>query len=71
MLGDEPFLRALLEDPADDGPWLVYADWLEERGDPRAALYRNRHRTNSLGVKLVLVPRGSFCLPPGTPFAGG
>jgi uncharacterized protein (TIGR02996 family) len=60
MLGDEPFLRAILADPADDAPWLIYADWLEERGDPRAALYRNRQVTNSLGIQMVLVPRGTF-----------
>jgi uncharacterized protein (TIGR02996 family) len=26
-------LRAILEDPADDAPRLVYADWLDEHGD--------------------------------------
>jgi uncharacterized protein (TIGR02996 family) len=26
-------LRAILDDPADDTPRLVYADWLEENGD--------------------------------------
>ncbi|MFL5341256.1 MAG: TIGR02996 domain-containing protein [Gemmataceae bacterium] len=31
---DEPaFLAAILAAPDDDGPRLVYADWLEERGD--------------------------------------
>jgi uncharacterized protein (TIGR02996 family) len=60
MLDDEAFLRAIRADPADDAPWLIYADWLEERGDPRAALYRQRHRTNAIGVRLVLVPRGTF-----------
>jgi uncharacterized protein (TIGR02996 family) len=60
MLCDEPFLRAIRADPADEAPWLIYADWLEERGDGRAALYRHRRRTNALGVQLVLVPRGTF-----------
>jgi uncharacterized protein (TIGR02996 family) len=60
MLSDEPFLAAIRADPADEAPWLIYADWLEERGDPQAALYRHRRRTNSIGVQLVLVPRGSF-----------
>src|SRR5271165_320359 len=60
MLDDEAFLRAIRADPADEAPWLIYADWLEERGDPRAALYRHRRLTNSLGMRLVLVPRGSF-----------
>ena len=27
------FLRTIAEHPADDGPRLVYADWLEEQGD--------------------------------------
>jgi uncharacterized protein (TIGR02996 family) len=60
MLSDEHFLRAIRADAADEAPWLIYADWLEERGDPRAALYRQRRRTNALGMQLVLVPRGSF-----------
>ncbi len=33
---DQAFLRALAEAPRDDTHRLVYADWLEERGDPRA-----------------------------------
>ncbi len=28
----------ILRDPEPEEPWLVYADWLEERGDPRARL---------------------------------
>ncbi len=31
---DDGFLRAILAEPGDDSPWLVYADWLEEKGDP-------------------------------------
>jgi uncharacterized protein (TIGR02996 family) len=60
MPTDESFLQAIRADPADEAPWLIYADWLEERGDPRAALYRRPRLTNALGVQLVLVPRGSF-----------
>src|SRR4051794_8936729 len=39
---DEAALRAAIEAaPADDAPWLVYADWLQERGrDPEAAAVR-------------------------------
>lgn len=29
---DEAFLQAICENPSDDTPRLVYADWLEERG---------------------------------------
>jgi uncharacterized protein (TIGR02996 family) len=34
------FLSAMLADPDDDTSRLVYADWLEERGDPRSELLR-------------------------------
>jgi uncharacterized protein (TIGR02996 family) len=64
MHDEEPLLQAIRADQGDDAPWLIYADWLEERGDPRAALYRHRRLTNSIGVKLVLVPRGSFWMGP-------
>jgi uncharacterized protein (TIGR02996 family) len=59
-LDDDTFIAALLEHPEEEANWLVYADWLEERGDPRAALYRRRRWTNSIGMEFVLVPRGSF-----------
>jgi uncharacterized protein (TIGR02996 family) len=59
-LDDDTFLQALLADPQEEANWLVYADWLEERGDPRAALYRKRRLTNGIGMEFVLVPRGSF-----------
>jgi uncharacterized protein (TIGR02996 family) len=62
MTQDEAFLQAIFEDLADDTPWLVYADWLEERGDPRAELYRHRRLTNSVGMQFVLVPPGTFLM---------
>jgi uncharacterized protein (TIGR02996 family) len=34
------FLEAIAARPDDDTPRLVYADWLEERGDPRGAFVR-------------------------------
>jgi len=41
---DSAFLRAIVADPDDDAPRLVYADWLEDSGDPsrvaRAELIR-------------------------------
>jgi uncharacterized protein (TIGR02996 family) len=41
LMGDEwAFLQAVLEAPADDVSRLVYADWLQERGDPRADFLR-------------------------------
>ena len=33
----DAFLEAILQDPDDDTPRLVYADWLEEHGDPARA----------------------------------
>jgi uncharacterized protein (TIGR02996 family) len=40
MTHDEAFLAAVREAPDDDAPRLLYADWLEERGDPRGAFIR-------------------------------
>jgi uncharacterized protein (TIGR02996 family) len=34
------FLRAMLDVPEDRATWLVYADWLDDRGDPRAEFLR-------------------------------
>jgi uncharacterized protein (TIGR02996 family) len=62
VLQDEAFIEAILEHPEEEANWLVYADWLEERGDPRAALYRQRRLTNSIGMPLVLIPPGKFLM---------
>ena len=35
----QAFLRAIAEHPDDDSSRLVYADWLEENGDPEKAGY--------------------------------
>jgi uncharacterized protein (TIGR02996 family) len=35
--GYEPFLRAICADPEDDTVRLVFADWLDENGDPERA----------------------------------
>jgi uncharacterized protein (TIGR02996 family) len=32
MTQDEAFLEAIREQPDDDAPRLIYADWLEEHG---------------------------------------
>ena len=39
-MNEGAFLTAILEQPADRTVRLVYADWLEERGDPRAEVLR-------------------------------
>jgi uncharacterized protein (TIGR02996 family) len=40
MSSEESFMKAILEAPDDDALRLVYADWLEERGDPRGEFIR-------------------------------
>ncbi len=35
-----PFLRSIQADPIDEANILIYADWLEERADPRADFLR-------------------------------
>jgi uncharacterized protein (TIGR02996 family) len=40
MNSDQAFLDALRAQPADDTTRLVYADWLEEHGDPRGRYLR-------------------------------
>src|SRR4051794_12735191 len=39
-MDESGFLQALFEDPADDTSRLIFADWLDERGDPRGELLR-------------------------------
>src|SRR5262245_37010710 len=36
-MDDQAFLRTILDRPDDDNPRLVYADWLQENGDPDRA----------------------------------
>jgi uncharacterized protein (TIGR02996 family) len=40
MNHEEAFLEAVRKAPNDDGPRLLYADWLDERGDPRGEFIR-------------------------------
>ena len=40
MTDEQGFLDALAAEPEDGLTRLAYADWLEERGDPRAELLR-------------------------------
>ena len=52
------FVSAILESPADDTALLVYADWLEERGDARSAYLRGQcelrqSRTEALRRRLI------------------
>lgn len=47
----EPFLEAIRRQPDSQGPRLVYADWLDERGDPRAELIRVQCALERLDVR--------------------
>ncbi len=40
MADEQGFLRAIADEPKNNGLRLIYADWLEERGDPRGELIR-------------------------------
>lgn len=40
MSDEEAFIRAIVSAPGDDAPRLIYADWLDERGDPRGEYVR-------------------------------
>src|ERR1700694_4004760 len=40
MTHDDAFVQAIIDRPDDDAPRLIYADWLEERGDPRGEFIR-------------------------------
>jgi uncharacterized protein (TIGR02996 family) len=45
---DKAFVRAILNSPADLTGWLSYADWLDERDDPRAEFIRLEVRRGQL-----------------------
>src|SRR5690242_11090660 len=48
---EEAFLRGVLDDPDDDTVRLVYADWLEDAGEPeRAAFVRAQLRLAKLDI---------------------
>ncbi|VTS05653.1 TIGR02996 domain-containing protein [Tuwongella immobilis] len=40
MTSDDDFLRAIQQNPTDPAPRLIFADWLDERADPRAGYLR-------------------------------
>src|SRR5437868_12607954 len=45
----DAFLEAIVAQPDDDTPRLVYADWLEERGDPRGEFIQVQCRLARMG----------------------
>ena len=44
-----PFIRQVMFDAADDGPRMIYADWLDERNDARGEFLRIDLQLASLG----------------------
>lgn len=50
MTDGDALLRAILDEPADDAPRLVYADWLEENGQPERAEFIRVQCGANLGV---------------------
>src|SRR3954468_18315981 len=51
MKEEDSLLAALFECPHDHAAWLVYADWLEERGDCRAEYLRLYAQLRKLSVR--------------------
>jgi uncharacterized protein (TIGR02996 family) len=51
MAEEEAFIRSILASPRDDAPRLAFADWLEERGDPRGEFLRILLRLEALSEK--------------------
>src|SRR5689334_19888781 len=50
MATEQSFLDAIKSQPEDRAVPLVYADWLEERGDPRGELIRVEEEMRSLPI---------------------
>lgn len=50
MTHDDAFLQDILANPEDDTPRLIYADWLEERGDPRGEFIRLQCRLATMSA---------------------
>ena len=47
----DDLLRVIDENPADESSWLLYSDWLQQRGDPRGELI-------ALDIALETEPEG-------------
>ena len=52
MSDEAAFLKGLRDNPADDTTRLVYADWLDERNDPRAEFIRLRQQQAQLTARI-------------------
>jgi uncharacterized protein (TIGR02996 family) len=49
---EEDFIRAIDANPLDDSLRLVYANWLEERGDVRGEFLRLEHQLGQIKARL-------------------
>jgi uncharacterized protein (TIGR02996 family) len=49
MTDDEAFIHAIVDSPGDEGPRLVYAEWLEQRGDARGVYLRAEQEAVNTG----------------------
>lgn len=56
MFGAEPFLAAIRAEPLAETPRLVYADWLDDQGDPWLALEASLRRASKIPVGTEYVP---------------
>lgn len=46
----EPFVQAIVDEPDEIAPYLVYADWLEDQGDPLGEFIRVQWELEDEGV---------------------
>ena len=53
MPDEIPFLRKIADHPDEELPRLIFADWLEEQGDPRAELIRVQCRRSSVPLNII------------------
>lgn len=67
---DASFLAAILDDPDDTALRLIYADWLEERGDPRGEFIRLQCEPDRLGRPALAVRERQLLEQHGRDWAG-
>ena len=64
MTEDEAFIRAVVDNPGEDTPRLVYADWLDDRSDPRGPYLRAEWEWARTGKKVKALRAGGVALDP-------
>lgn len=57
QLRNPELIDAILASPDDPGPYLVYADWLQSRGDPRGELIMVQHQLQARPDDAALLER--------------